>query len=162
MNRPTRLFLTLALPLVAQLTVSCSSTDSGGVAQITKVNPYHLKPGQWIQTDDQMIAFEQRRHLHGAVTTEDYATKFGHYFTIFWKTSAKGSPVTVKLEYLQAKTGPTVHVKETEVASPKSRNTTEITVVGEDYAKNGPVLAWKATLVSGGQVLGEYKSFQWK
>jgi hypothetical protein len=162
MNRSTRLFLSLALPLVAQLSVSCSSTDSGGVAQITKVNPYHLKPGTFIQTEDQMISFEQRHHLHGAITAEDYAAKFGHYFTIFWKTSAKGSNVTVRLEYLQAKTGPTVHVKETVVASAKGKNITDISIIGEDYAKNGPILAWRVSLISGDQTLGEYKSFQWK
>lgn len=162
MNRLTRPFITLALPLAALLTASCSSTGSGGVAQITKVNPYHLKPGMWVQTEDQMISFEQRHRLHGAVTTEEYATKFGQYFTIFWKTEAKGSDVTVKLEYTQAKTGPTVHTKEVSVPAAKSRNVTEIAVAGEDYAKNGPVSAWKASLVSGGQTIAETKSFLWK
>ncbi|MCB1091331.1 MAG: hypothetical protein KDL87_07365 [Verrucomicrobiae bacterium] len=162
MNRPTRLILLSALPMLALLSVSCSSTDSGGVAQITKVNPYHLKPGMWVQTEDPMIQFEQRHYLHGAVSTEDYASKFGHYFTIFWKTASKGSEVTVRLEYLQANTGPTVHTQEVAVANAKGRNTTQIAVTGEDYVTGGPVIAWKASLVSGGQTLGEYKSFQWK
>lgn len=162
MIRTPRLFLPLLTTGLACLLASCATTDSGGVAQITKVNPYHLKPGMWIQTEDAMIAFEQRHHLHGAVTAEDYAEKFGHYFTIFWKTSARGSATTVRLEYLQANTGPTVHVKETVVSNPKGRNTTDIAVVGEEYTKNGPIIAWKASLISGGQTVGEFKSFQWK
>lgn len=163
MNRLSRLFLLTGFPVIALSFSSCSSTsDSGSIATITKVNPYHLQPGQRIITDDRMIAFEQVHHYHGAITAEDFVNKFGHYFSIFWKTTAKGSDVTVKLEYTQANTGATIHVKEVAVANPKSRNTTKIEVIGEEYAKNGPVTSWNASIISGGQAIAEFPSFLWK
>ncbi len=164
MNRLSRLFLLAGLPVIALSFSSCSSISEGdsSVATITKVNPYHLKAGQRIITDDRMIAFEQVHRYHGAITSEDYLARFGHYFTIFWKTSAKGSDVTVKLEYTQSNTGPTIHSKEVLVAGAKARNSTEIEVIGDEYLKNGPVTSWKVTLLSGGQSLAESRSFLWK
>lgn len=163
MNRLSLLFLSIGLPLVASLSISCSSTSgSGGVAQITKVTPYHLKPGMWIITDDPMIAFEQQHRLHGAITAEEYAAKFGHYFTIFWETASKGSDFTVRLEYTQGNTGPTIHTKEAAVSGARGKNATKIDVVGEEYSKNGPITSWKVTVFSGGQPVAESKSFLWK
>ena len=143
--------------------VSCASNSGGsGVATITKVNPYYLQPGKRIETQDAMISFEQRHYIHGAVSSEDFLGKFGHYFTVFWKTKAKGSDYTVKLEYTQANTGPEVHVKEVQVPSAKSRNTTKLEVVGDEYNTNGPVTSFKVSLVSGGETVAESRSFLWK
>ncbi len=143
--------------------VSCASNSSGGgVATITKVNPYHLQPGQRIETDDRMISFEQRHHYHGAVTAEDFVGKFGHYYTVFWKTDAKGSDFTVKLEYTHANTGPTIHVKEVSVPAAKARNTTKFEVIGQEYSQNGPVTSFKVSLISGGATVAESRSFLWK
>ncbi len=143
--------------------VSCASkSGTGGVASITKVNPYHLQPGKRIETEDRMIAFEQRHYYHGAITAEDFQEKFGHYFTIFWENDAKGTDYTVKLEYTQANTGPEVHVKEVQVPGAKSRNTTKIEVVGEEYRTNGPVTSFKVSLLSGGETVAESRSFLWK
>lgn len=143
--------------------VSCASSSSGdGVATITKVNPYHFQPGQRIETDDRMVAFEQRHYSHGAITAEDFVGKFGHYYTVFWKTEAKGSDFTVKLEYTHANTGPTIHVKEVQVPSAKRRNTTKFEVIGEEYRLNGPITSFKASLVSGGNTVAESRSFLWE
>jgi hypothetical protein len=162
MNLPKRILITAALPALALLTVSCGTTDTGGVAQITKVNPYHLKPGMFLQTEDQMIAFEQMHHLHGAVTAEDYNNRFGHHFTVFWKTESKGAPFTVRVEYTAANTGSTVHTKEVAIASAKGRNTTNLSVTGAEYTQNGAINSWRALILSGGQTVSEFKSFQWK
>lgn len=164
MNRSSRLFLLAGLSAVALTLSACGTTtqDTGGIARITKVNPYHLKQSEWTKTEDRMIAFEQAHRYHGAITAEEYRERYGYYFTIFWKTDAPGSPNTVRLEYTQANTGATVHVKEVPIDSPKGRNTTEITVVGEDYLANGPVTSWKASVLSGEEVIADYRSFLWK
>ena len=143
--------------------VSCAShSGDGGVATITKVNPYHLQPGKRIETDDRMISFEQRHYYHGAVTGEEFLAKFGHYFTIFWKNEAKGSDFTVKLEYTQGNTGPEIHVKEVQVPDAGRRNTTKIEVVGDEYRQNGPVTSFKVSLITGGETVAESRSFLWK
>lgn len=163
MNRLSRLFLLAGLPALALSLVSCAtSPDAGGVATITKVNPYHLQPGKRIETEDNMIAFEQRHYYHGAIDATDFMEKFGHYFSIFWKNDAKGADYTVKLEYTQANTGPEIHVKEVQVPGAGSRNTTKIDVIGEEYQTNGPVTSFKVSLISGGQTVAENRSFLWK
>lgn len=159
----TRLSLVLALPLAVLAAAACSTASGeNGVARISKVNPYHLKPGRRVETSDRMVAFEHRHRVHGAVTAEEFLAKFGHYFTVFWHTKARGSDFTVRLEYTQGGTGPEVHVKEVAVPSAKGSNATEIAVTGEEYRANGPVTSWKASVVSGGQTVAEYKSFLWK
>ena len=112
MNLSLCRFSLLTVLTTVSLTIftGCSTapTPSGPVA-ITKVNPYHLKPGMYVKTDESMIKFEQRHHLHGAVTSEQFQDKFGNYYTIFWKSESPGSQVTVRLEYCQANTGSEVH-----------------------------------------------------
>ena len=151
----------LAAVLAAFFAASCASTPKGGVGTITKVNPYHLRPGERIQTEDRMIRFEQQHRLHGAITSEDFLSRFGHYVTVFWKLEQKGA-ATVRLEYTQANTGPTIFTKETTVSDAGHNNTTEFQVVGEEYRQNGPITSWRVTLLVGGESVSENKSFLWK
>ena len=149
----------MALGLLA----SCSSSDNGnGLATISKVNPYHLQPGKRIETQDRMIRHEQKYHLHGAIATEDFLERYGHYYTIHWSTKDTGTPVTVRLDYTQGNTGPTVHSIETEVASPRRNNATKFRVTGTEYETNGPITSWKVSLIVGGQTASESKSFLWR
>lgn len=145
------------------LLTSCTTSSSGdGVVSISKVNPYHLKPGNRIETEDRMIRHEQRYYLHGAITTEDFEEKFGHYYTIHWKTEQKGSPITVRLDYTQGSTGAKVHTMEEQVVPERRNNVTKFQVTGPDYLTNGPITSWKVSLIDGGQTVAESKSFLWK
>ena len=161
MKRLWRLFSVSALAGLGMAISSCTTSGGGGAARITKVNPYHLEPGMRVYTQDEMIRNEQLHHLHGAVTSEEFAERFGNYYTVFWNSKDR-SPATVRLEYTQANTGPTVHTQEVEVASPRGSNTSKFRVTGQDYTTNGPVTAWKASVVVGGQAIAESKSFLWK
>ena len=38
---------------------------------------------------------------------------------------------------------------------------TDVTLKGDDYAQLGELVAWRATLWNGGQMIGEQKSFLW-
>ncbi|NNE92043.1 MAG: hypothetical protein HKN23_10385 [Verrucomicrobiales bacterium] len=160
---PGRIFSFL-FPALAVLILgtSCSTapTPSGPIA-ITKVNPYHLKPGMYVKTDDAMIQFEQRHHLHGAVTSEEYADKFGNYYTVFWKSERPGTPVTIRFEYRQANTGPEVHRIDANVTA-KKKNTTKFRVNGNFYTDGGPVTSWRVVILENGVEIAENKSFLWK
>ena len=146
------------------LLTSCTTSGSSGdgVVSISKVNPYHLQPGKRIETEDRMIRHEQRYHLHGAITTEDFQERFGHYYTIHWKTQQPGSPVTVRLDYTQGNTGAKVHTLEEQVVPERRSNSTKFRVTGADYETNGPVTSWKVSLIVGEQTVAESKSFLWK
>lgn len=142
------------------LLIGCAATGSGPVT-ITKVNPYHLQGGPLIKTDDQMIDFEQHRHLHGAVENTERRELYGNYFTIFWKSETK-APATVRFEYRQGSTGLKVYTQEIEVSAPKRRNVTKLEVTGNDYHRDGKVTQWKASIVENGTVVAEYKSYLWQ
>ena len=139
---------------------SCTTPSSGPVA-ITKVNPYHLQTAKVIKSEDPMIKFEQKRRLYGSIEEIERKDLYGNYFTIFWKSKAR-SPATVRFEYRQGGTGPTIHVQEMVVDEPKHSNTTEFRIVGDDYHENGKVTQWKASVVENGSVVAEYKSYLWQ
>lgn len=142
------------------LPCGCSTTSSGPVA-ITKVNPYHLQPGPIIRTEDRMIEFEQKRHLYGAVENAELRERYGNHFSVFWKTESR-APVTVRLEYRLGRTGLLVHSQEVVVSSPKHSNVTHFEVTGETYREKGKVTQWKASILQGGSVVAEYKSYLWQ
>jgi len=150
----------LAIGAIGGVSCSTAPTPSGPV-QITKVNPYHLKPGMWVRSDDQMILFEHRHHLYGAVTSEEYQDKYGNYYTVFWKSKNPGAPVTVRLEYRQGSTGPTIHAIEANVTA-KKNNTTKFRVNGSYYTDHGPVISWRVVILENGTEIAESKSFLWK
>lgn len=141
--------------------ISSCATPSSGPVRITKVNPYHLNSARLYQTDDEMIRFEQRHYLYGAVDGQDIKDRYGNYFTIFWATKTK-QPVTVRLEYRQGSTASQIHALEVVVNKPKSRNETKFQITGDDYKKNGKVTQWKASIVDQGTVVAEYKSYLWQ
>jgi hypothetical protein len=145
---------------VCGLLAGCT-TPSGGPVAITKVNPYHLQSGPIVKTEDRMIEFEHRRHLHGAVEASERRDLYGNYFTVFWKTETR-APVTVRFEYRQGSTGLAIHTKEVVVDAPKRTNETQFEIVGDDYHQNGKVTQWRATVVENGTVVAEYKSYLWQ
>ena len=155
-----KIFLLPSVVCAAFLLTGCQTTESGLVT-ISKVNPYHLESTSVVETDDEMIKFEQRRHVYGAVEWEEFREREGYYYTVFWNTKNK-TPATVQFEYCLAATGPQVHVKEIHVSDPKRRNATRFEVIGDEYRINGRVTQWRATVVENEVVVAEYKSFLWK
>ena len=154
---PKNLFLLIAG--AALILSSCASTS--GPVKITKVNPYHLDSTRIVATDDRMVEFEHRRHLHGAVTRDEYRSKMGQYYSVFWKSTTK-QPATVRLDYRQGSTGSQVLSKELFIAKPKRSNVTKFEVTGDEYWNGGKVTQWKALVIENGTVVAEYKSYLWK
>ena len=89
-----------------------NDTDSDGTLSLSEFEVLHSRLIRETMVD-------RFQHLDndgdGAITAEEYRERYGYYFTIFWKTDAPGSPNTVRLEYTQANTGATVHVKATHI-----------------------------------------------
>ena len=154
---PKNLLLSIA---GAALLLNSGAATSGPV-KITKVNPYHLESTLIVDTDDQMVEFEHRRHLHGAVTSDEYRSRMGHYYSVFWKSTTNQS-VTVRLDYRQGSTGSKVLSKEFFIAKPKRSNVTKFEVTGDEYRDGGKVTQWKASVIENGSVVAEYKSYLWR
>jgi len=135
-------------------------SDTGG--KIWKVKYYHLANiAAPIPAADPSIPFERDYHLYGAISNKQRAARQGNYYAIMWKVTDRSQPVKVRFEYRQPGTGLLVKSKETEVGTVDRSNVTRFQVTGVDYATNGPVSAWRVSLLRGKQVLAESKSYLW-
>lgn len=129
--------------------------------EITKVKYYHLDSHRTIRSADPAVTFEQRHYLHGAITLEQRLARYGHYYTIFWNSDDRSTPVTVVFEYRQKNTGPAALTKTVTVDDIGRRNQTPFKVTGEEYWERGPVTAWRVTLVQGDNTIAADQSFLW-
>lgn len=144
--------------LAAALLVGCASNQP--TSAIRKVQPFHLKEIQAGPGQDRMIRSESQKRLWGAVTNTERRERMGNYFMTYWGVD-EASPATVRFEYRQARTGSKLFKQEVQVAAPGRRNVTEFSVLGENYEKQGRVVAWRIQVIQGDQVVGEETSFLW-
>jgi hypothetical protein len=135
---------------------SCASQPETG---ITRVKIYRLDPSSEPETAEPSIAFEQKHYLYGAVSDEDREARRGNYYTVFFRTPDRATPVRARFEYRQSATGFKVHAKETDVDARGGIARFEVT--GPEYHERGRLLGWRVRLTQGGQLLGERKSYLW-
>ncbi len=140
---------------------SCSSTCKGPGGAISKVKIYTVDPTQRLKAGDPSIHFERSYHLYGAYTMADQVERSGQYYTVMWKANDRTQPLTVRFEYRQRDTGLTVKVKEEQVSDVNRSNVTRFQVTGDEFRSNGPVTAWRASLVRGKEQLVVADSFLW-
>jgi hypothetical protein len=85
-------------------------------------------------------------------------------FDVLWKASNTGSAelkLRVELRGIGQHGMPHQATLEQTVAPHFFRHWDSLTLGGEDYRNFGELVAWRATLWSGSQLLGEQKSFLW-
>ncbi len=117
--------------------------------------PELLKP-----TTEDMISFERQRVNFGAVTQLDRQQRYGHYYTFFWRADRKAD-LTLRFEYRQQRLGSYVQAKEIAYPGVKGSVQSQFQVIGDDYAEEGKVTAWRAVLVENGKIVGLTQSFLW-
>ena len=140
---------------------SCSSAQRGPGGSVSKVKIYRLDPTQRLKVSDPAIRFEKQHYLYGAVTHAEQMERAGQYYNVFWKVEDRSQPVTVRFEYRQRDTGLKVKIKELEVTDVRRSNVTAFQVTGEEFRKDGPVSAWRASVVRGKDQLVDYTSYLW-
>jgi hypothetical protein len=111
-----------------------------------------------------MVGMEKQRRLYGAVSMQERQERLGQYYTIRWNDAAGAGqgPVKVVFRYQQGATASLVKEMVEYADSSKSQGSVEFSVIGENYFKNGKVLAWKAILERGGKILGTRQSYLWQ
>jgi hypothetical protein len=85
-------------------------------------------------------------------------------FDVLWKASNADKAklkLRIELRGVGADQLPEQKILEQEVAPKFFRRWTSVTLGGNDYKNFGEIVAWRATLWSGDQMLGEQKSFLW-
>jgi hypothetical protein len=86
-------------------------------------------------------------------------------FDVLWRASnAKDAKLTLRLELrgVGSDNLPRQTTLEQAVTPHFFRHWTSFMLTGDDYKNFGGVVAWRATLWSGDQLLGEQKSFLWR
>jgi hypothetical protein len=147
-----QLFVLLCLCLA-----SCVSDPMG-----LTVKQYHLRENMFDENNDLMARGEVQRLLHGAVTLEERRQKVGQYYHVIWKQPTdKPRPVEFTFEYLQAGSGSKIK-RLVQKGTVISQADAYFTITGNDYQKNGRVLAWRASVKSEGEVLATKRSYMWR
>jgi len=85
-------------------------------------------------------------------------------FDVLWKAvkaTDEKIKILVELRGVGAGGVPKLKVLEADAGPDTSSQWTDLPLAGDDYKKFGAVVAWRATLWNGGQMLGEQKSFLW-
>lgn len=153
-----RIRFALAAGFVPWLAVGC------GAPQPLEIKTYVLRDQLHDVGGDPMVRNEKLRRLHGAVSMEERRNLLGQYHTVRWRDpdGAGTAPVTVTFEYQQGATASLVKRKVETFAADDAGGTAEFSVIGDDYFNGGRVLAWRATLRRGGNVVATRQSYLWQ
>ena len=128
--------------------------------QFRKTKIFLNEPDLIKPTMDAMIAFERQRINFGAVTQYDRQQRYGHYYTFFWRSNRK-TDLTIRFEYRQQRLGSYVQAKDLFYPAAKGTIQSQFQVIGDDYAEEGIVTAWRAVLIENGKIVGLNQSFLW-
>jgi hypothetical protein len=128
------------------------------------VKQFLLRDQERNSGDEPMTSMEKSRRLRGAVSMEERRQRLGQYYTLIWHDPAglgKG-PVEVTFLYQQGASASRVKRMTRSFPSTATGGTADFAVIGEDYFKNGKVLAWKATVTRGGREIASKRSYLWQ
>ena len=104
---------------------------------------------------------ETSYRLFGAVTNLDRQRRYGYYFDFFWRAK-QAVPVTVRLEYRQENLHSLTQAREVDYATARGSHKTAFAIIGDDYANDGRVVAWRCLLIVNGRIVAEDRSYLWR
>lgn len=110
---------------------------------------------------DSSVTFERAYRLHGAITALDQRQRFGDYMDFFWRAK-RDADVTVRLEYRQEKLRAYTQARELNYPHAKGSHKTEFQIIGDDFADDGRVVAWRCLLIVDHRIVAENRSYMWE
>lgn len=138
-------------------------SSCAGDRETISVKQFIIRDQGLSQGDDPMVRQEKLRRLYGAVTMEERKEKLGQYYTVIWNSPATvGADREVRFDYLQAGSGSRIKTTRRQLSSELAKGKEEFAIIGDDYFKNGRVLAWKASYVAGGKTIASKQSYLWE
>ena len=145
--------------LAVGLLVACT-----GPQETLSVRQFQLLDQNTLVTDEPMVAMEKNRRLHGAVSMTERQSLLGSYYSIYWNDAAgKGTDdVEIVFEYQQGATASQIKQMTRKFPAAETAGVAEFSIIGDNYSTQGRVLAWKATLRRGNQVISTRKSYLWR
>ena len=133
-----------------------------GPPEALVVKQFQLRDQSPDATDEPMVKMEKERLLHGAVSMAERRDRLGQYYTLLWNDPPGAGAVELVFQYQQGASASRVKRMVKDFPSSDSSGTAEFAVTGDDYFKGGKVLAWKATLQRGKQVIASRQSYLWQ
>jgi len=149
-----------ALGWFVVLLAGCASHDDG-----VEVRNFTLRDEARGRGDDPMIRMEKQRRLLGAVSAEERRQRLGDYYSVKWRHADGGEAqgeVTVEFRYRQGATASRVKRMTRNFSAAATEGMAEFAVIGDDYFKNGRILAWEVLLKRGGRVVASERSYLWR
>ncbi|MFM2198055.1 MAG: hypothetical protein RLZZ505_1487 [Verrucomicrobiota bacterium] len=111
--------------------------------------------------DDPMVQNEKLGRLYGAVSMEERKNRLGQYFTVLWNDpNISNSKREILFQYQQG--GSRVKTVTKSLPTGQSTGKEEFAIIGDDYFKNGRVLAWKIDFTANGKTIASKQSYLWE
>lgn len=131
--------------------------------EIRKTEEYFLDPAPKYRASliNESVNFERGYRLFGAVTALDQRQLLGTYFDFFWR-ARRDADVRLRLEYRQEKLHSFVQAREVRYPHARGHHRTEIAIIGDDFADDGRVIAWRASLIVDGRIAATTRSYLWE
>lgn len=133
--------------------------------QIRKVKQFFLgavRNAKAKQTEEPTLAFERKRLLFGAITGNDVRSRYGDYFTFFWRTKHQAD-LTLRLEYRQQHLAAYVQAREVEYPGARGAYQTSLSITGDDYLEQGQITAWRVLLIENHRTIVAFsQSYLWR
>ena len=135
-----------------------------GPPETLSVKQFLLRDQVRDEGEEPMVRMEKSRRLHGAISMEQRRQRLGQYYTIHWHDPAGAGqgPVEVVFEYQQAATGALIKRSYQRFGAGTVSGQADFQVTGEDFRKNGRVLAWQVVLRRDGREVASRKSYLWR
>lgn len=155
-----RRLLTVLFLLGSLLAVASASAAGAATGRVVKVLPLFLDLSGRESTTPSLYDRDAYQVFLRAHAEERSAMSFD----VLWKASKTADEkvkIRVELRGIGAKSMPRQAVLEQEVKPRFFRSWTSVVFRGDEYKNFGEVVAWRTTLWSGDQLIGEQKSFLW-
>jgi len=131
------------------------------------VDKFTLRSIKIVDSNQAMVRGDQQKRLYGAVSIEDHKQRIGQYYILSWdllnqpKITDWDSQAQLVFRFKQASTGSKIHTLSKLYPSGTKEGKWEINNIGDDYIKNGRILAWRADLIYAGQAVASRESYLW-
>jgi hypothetical protein len=150
--------LLISLLLLGSLSAALAGDAVAG--RVVKVLPFFLD----LKGHEALSPSLYDRDAYQAYLRRHIDQRSAMRFDVLWKTSNAGSAelkLRVELRGIAQNGLPHQATLEQTVTPHFFRHWDTLMLTGEDYRDLGELVAWRATLWSGSQMLGEQKSFLW-
>lgn len=152
------------MKFTAAIPFLCLAACSAPVQPLV-IKQFTLRDQENSVADDPMVQNEKLRRLHGAVSIEERKQRLGQYYVVLWNAVAAAENAKEKeivFRYQQGASGSRIKEMRRSLPTGSSSGKEEFSIIGDNYLKNGRVLAWKIDLTANGKTIASKQSYLWE